>query len=166
MSDHVGKALDKGRKPEHLAAAAHEIGHVVGALANGGRPKSVRIDIGLFGGVNGGLCVTDEMPSAAWPRRRQLGRLVSDLAGHAAETRFYQLHAGMGFREAFKLARQSAGGDYENFRDWREEFGLRWKASEDWAFEQATNLLNRQGDYLDRYTVRLERARYLSGSSL
>ncbi|WP_028938251.1 hypothetical protein [Pseudonocardia spinosispora] len=166
MSDQIIAALDRGRNPRHLSAAAHEIGHAVAAMANGARPKRVWLNIGLFGGVLGGMCETNEMPSAQWPRRRQIGRLVSDLAGHAAETRFRQVYLGMSFKAAFTLARDVSDGDYHNFRDWRREFGLGREVTERWAFDQAHRLLVREGDYLDRYTVRLAREHRLSGSAL
>ncbi|WP_028933963.1 hypothetical protein [Pseudonocardia spinosispora] len=162
----IAAALDRGRKPVQLAVAAHEMGHAIGILANGERPGSVRLKFGIFGGFTGGWCDYGGYPDRDWPSEKKLGRLVAMMAGHAAETRFCQLYLDMDYRAAFKYGRGSSDGDYQDFRHWRGKLGVRWKASEDWAFDQATRLIERRADYLDRYTLRLERTRYLDGGDL
>lgn len=166
MNKQIIKALDRGHKPMQLAVAAHEMGHAVGTMANGHHPAYVKLKFEFLGGLVGGECDYGDPPREDWSPQQHMGRLIAMMAGHAAETRFCQLYLGMNFRKAFTYGRDSSAGDYAEFQALRKWAGLRWKTTENEAFHQATQLLERQSTYLDDYTLRLDRARYLDGSAL
>ncbi|MBO0847834.1 MAG: hypothetical protein J2P20_00100 [Pseudonocardia sp.] len=154
------------RDPERVSTAAHEIGHGLGELlGEGTAPQWVKLNPGLF--WTSGWCQWGEMPSRDWPRERRVAHLVSTMAGHAAGARFCRVYAGMDEQRAFKYARNGADGDYADFYHWRSKLGLFWSGVRpEWAFEQATALLETHAEALDALTVRLDAARYLPGSDL
>lgn len=138
----------------NVATAAHEIGHTLHALDVGIVVDHVRLETGLLGGVHRGQCevVDDRAPED--PISRKIAWLVFHLAGHAAETRFRQLYLGHSFRKAYRDCRDDAAGDYWRFNNDRKRFDLR-RISEDWAFGQATDLMEQNAGRLDQLTVRL-----------
>jgi hypothetical protein len=167
MNQHLARAADKANKDQRrrLAICGHEIGHALGELAGGGQPEWVKLKFGMLGGISG-WCRYGCDPERGWPKDRKIGRLVAMMAGHAAEVRFCRLYLGMDHRTVFRYGRDWADGDYEDFRYWRSKLGLGWSITPQWAFEQATGLLGRQGGRLDALTVRLDHAKYLPGSAL
>lgn len=145
--------------------AAHELGHGLGHLNVGVRPKRVRLTTGFFGGVTGGMCDVGD-PRSGWPLRKKIGRLISDLAGLEAEVRFCHVYLGMSRKEAYRDSLPGATTDYRNFREYREEFGLENEITEAWAQRKAIEMVNSEGDWLDLNTLRLVRDGEINGRSL
>ncbi len=158
------RALDK-RDHERLIIAAHEIGHAIGELALGGGVEYVKLKFGLFGGIHGGHCEWGGEPSRDWSKDRKARRLLGMLAGPAAQERFCRLYLGMTDREARRYGRDLVGGDYASFDHYRRKLGMR-HLNKDGVFQEAAQVLEHNADWLDTLTVRLERAKYLTGSDL
>ncbi|WP_028926314.1 hypothetical protein [Pseudonocardia acaciae] len=156
------------RNPARLATAAHEMGHALAALDAGITVDHVRLKFGMFGGLHGGQCECDWdefEPDPTWSRGRKIGQLLFHLAGHAAETRFRRLYLNQNPRQAYRAGKDDATNDYWHFRNDRKRLRLRG-ISEDWAFDQATTLLENQSTRLDRLTLRLERDHRVPGRHL
>ena len=157
-------AVSGCRDPHQLSVSAHEIGHAIAALEAGDQPEWVRLNFGLLGGFAGGLCWFGEAPDPAAPADQLTLRVGAWIAGHAAEVRFCQLYLGMDEPAAWKFGRDWADGDYDTFAYYRSK--LRLRTSVDAAFAHATRLFDRYGAHLDRLTLRLYHARYLTGAAL
>jgi len=164
MNEQLIHAVTCCRDPQPLAAAAHEIGHAIAALEAGTQPEFVRLNFGLFGGFNGGLCRLGDEPDPDSPVDRLTLLVGSWIAGHAAEVRFCQLYLDMDEPAAWKFGRHLADVDYDTFAHYRAT--LRLRTSVDAAFGHATRLFDRYGAHLDRLTLRLYHARYLTGAAL
>ena len=164
MNEQLIHAAAHCRDPHPLAAAAHEIGHAIAALEAGIRPHWVRLEFGLFGGFNGGLCRLGVEPDPDAPTDHLRLLVGSWIAGHAAEVRFCQLYLDMDETAAWKFGRRWADFDYDTFAQLRAT--LRLRTSVDAAFGHATRLFDRYGHHLDRLTLRLYHARYLTDAAL
>ena len=124
----------------------------------------MRLNFGILGGFTRGLCYFGSEPDATMPAQEVVLRLGSWIAGHAAEVRFCRLYLGMDEQAAWKFGREWAGGDYDSFHYYR--YKLRARTSVDAAFAHAARLFERHAGALDRLTLRLYHARYLTGAAL
>lgn len=157
--------LVERRETRRVAVCAHEIGHAVGAIAGGQQPEYVQLKTGILGGTSGGTCMFRPVDPHG-PMAPKLGYLVALMAGHAAEVRFCRLYLGMDARRAYRYGRDWAEGDYDNYSYYRSRWGVGWSHTRDWGFAQAERIVADHGDYLDRMTVRLDRAGRIDGRDL
>lgn len=147
MSKAIEAALAEGIGAEHLAVAAHEIGHLLAWRAGGFPAGPARLRTGLFGGVSSADCAHNAYGRVHAGNVEAF--LVGSAAGAAAQERCARLYL---------RGRHRRGGDSH---DRAELTHLRkaYPITTSWSGyrRQAAALLDRRARRLDELTAQLAR---------